>query len=63
MTNPMAVRDGNVEWRPYSVEFDTQEGPFTFTLYAVSWVHAMDRLEELKATAKIGGEIQSLKRA
>ncbi len=63
MSNPMAVRVGGVEWLPYSVEFDTQEGPFTFTLYAVSWPHAMDILEELKATARIGGEIQSLKRA
>ncbi len=63
MTNPMAVRVGNVEWRPFSVEFDTQEGPFTFTLFAVNWAHAMERLEELKQTAKIGGEILGLQRA
>ncbi len=63
MTNPMAVRVGNVDWVPFSVDFDTDEGPFSFTLYAVDWVHAMARLEDLKATARIGGEIQALRRA
>lgn len=55
--NPMAVIVNGVEWRPFSVEFDTQEGVFDFHLYAVDHAHAIDRLEELKATARIAGEV------
>lgn len=58
MSNPMSVTVGGVKWLPFSVEFDTQEGEFSFTLYALDWAHALMRLEELKATARIVGEIQ-----
>lgn len=54
--NPMAVIVNGVEWRPFSVEFDTQEGVFSVELFAVNWAHAEMRLEELKATARIVGE-------
>lgn len=57
MNNPEAVIVNGVEWRPFSVAFDTQEGHFTFDLYAVNWQHAEMRLEELKATARVDGEI------
>lgn len=55
--NPMAVVVNGIEWRPFSVAFDTQEGSFSFHLYAVDMAHAIERLEELKATARIDGEI------
>jgi len=50
-------------WVPFGVEFDTQEGRFTFELWAVDLAHAHDRLSELKATAKIYGEIHAQVRA
>jgi hypothetical protein len=56
MRNPLAVIVNGIEWRPFDVAFVTQEGTFSFTLFAVDWAHAMDRLEELKATALIVGE-------
>jgi hypothetical protein len=48
-------------WVPFIVEFQTQEGAFMFDLYAVDWAHAMERLEELKATARIIGEKKGVK--
>ena len=49
------IVDG-VEWQEFLVEFQTQEGTFDFKLFAVDWSHAIDRLEELKATAKVIGD-------
>jgi hypothetical protein len=46
-----------VKWAPFSVEFTTQEGKFSFQLWAVDWAHAIERLEELKATATICGQV------
>lgn len=57
MRNKMAVTDNGVRWVPFVVEFKTQEGAFTFNLYAVDAVHAIERLEELKASAVIMGEL------
>jgi hypothetical protein len=49
------VKVDGVQWQRFEVEFDTQEGTFCFELFAIDWAHAMDRLEELKATARIIG--------
>ncbi len=49
------IVDG-VEWQEFLIEFQTQEGTFNFKLFAVDWAHAIDRLEELKATAKVIGD-------
>ncbi len=57
MNNPLAVVVNGIEWVPFSIEFDTQEGLFSCELFAVNLQHAMERLEELKATARISGEI------
>jgi predicted phage gp36 major capsid-like protein len=51
-----SVTVDGVKWLPFLVEYDTQEGTFQFEFYAVDWAHAIDRLEELKATAKVIGE-------
>ena len=51
-----AVTVAGVKWLPFLVEFETQEGTFQFELFALDWAHAIDRLEELKATAKVIGE-------
>ena len=61
--NPRSVSDMGALWVPFGVEFDTQEGRFTFELWAVDLAHAHDRLSELKATAKIYGEIHAQVRA
>lgn len=55
--NPLAVSEGGAKWVPFIVEFQTQEGAFSFELWAVDMGHALERLEELKATAKISGEL------
>ena len=57
MSNPLEVVVNGIRWRPFSVEFDTQEGTFTVELFAVDWAHAQMRLEELKQTARVVGEI------
>lgn len=53
----MAVIVRGYEWRPFDVEFDTAEGRFSFHLFALNLQHAQERLEELKATARVTGEI------
>jgi hypothetical protein len=55
--NELAVFINGVRWVPFSVEFKTDEGRFSFELYAVNAEHAAARLEDLKATAKVAGEI------
>jgi hypothetical protein len=51
----LAVTVNGIRWLPYEVEFDTAEGKFTVELFAVSRIHALERLEELKATARLTG--------
>lgn len=58
--NPMATFVNGVRWVPFIVDFDTQEGVFSFHLYAVDRAHALDRLEELKRTARILGECHAV---
>jgi hypothetical protein len=57
MSNPLAVQVDGVRWVPFAVSFKTQEGTFSFHLYAVDRTHAIDRLEELKATAQLDQEV------
>jgi hypothetical protein len=45
-------------WRLFDAEFETADGKFTFYFYALSFEHASYVLEELKATAKLGGQIE-----
>lgn len=59
-SNPMACIVRGIEWRPFVVDFNTQEGEFSFHLYAVDMPHAIERLEELKATARITGELYGI---
>ena len=60
-TPAQTVRSMGAEWRPFLVEFTTQEGDFTVELWAVDWVHAQERLEELKDSARIKGETKGAK--
>lgn len=45
------------EWKEYIIDFETLEGTFSFNIFALSFEHASYRLEELKASAKLIGEI------
>jgi hypothetical protein len=51
-------------WRPYSVEFRSQdsavghiEGRFSFTIHAVSAEHAHLLVQDLRETAVLAGEL------
>jgi hypothetical protein len=61
--NPMEVIVDGIRWVPFTVEFDADESVYSFHLYAVDWAHAMMRLDDLKATARIAGEVQGVIRA
>jgi hypothetical protein len=48
-------------WRLFPCSFDTADGKFGFTLYALSLEHAAAMLAELKATAVLdGGPIEAI---
>jgi hypothetical protein len=54
-----AVVDGR-EWRTYTCSYDTADGKFAFTIMAISMEHAAAMLEELRATAKLDGELDEV---
>ena len=45
------------EWRTFTASYDTADGRFAFTFMALSMEHAAAMLEELKATARLDGEV------
>lgn len=51
------VVDGRV-WKLYGVDYTTADGEFSTYIYAISFEHASAIVEELKQTARLGGEIQ-----
>lgn len=53
------VVDGRT-WHTYACSFDSADGRFGFTIMAISMEHAAAMLEELKATAKLDGELDSV---
>ena len=50
------IVDGKL-WKPYSISFTTQEGEFSFEIYALSMEHASYILEDIKRTGKLDGEL------
>ena len=50
------VQDGRT-WKTYCCSYDTADGKFAFTIMAISTEHAAAMIEELKATAKLDGEL------
>jgi hypothetical protein len=51
------------KWHVFDAEFETPDGKFSFYFYALSFEHAAYVLEELKATAKLGGQIEGTRPA
>jgi hypothetical protein len=50
-------------WQLFDIEFDTADGKFSTYIYALSHEHAEMILTELKASARIGGQIVGAERA
>jgi hypothetical protein len=48
------------KWNLYAVEFDSPDGDFTVTLYAISHAHACLQLDALKETGRVVGQIESI---
>lgn len=47
------IDEKNYRWYPYSIEFESPEGRFTFEIYAVSKEHAELQLQAIRETAKV----------
>ncbi len=45
------------EWYLFSVDYDTADGKFTTYIYALSLEHAFMLVEEMKQTARVGGQV------
>lgn len=54
------VTVNGITWYLFSVDFDTADGAFSTYLYAIDHGHAALRLEELKESARIVGQITSI---
>lgn len=60
MADPLTcVLDGRT-WRTYACSYETADGTFSFQIMAISTEHAAAMLEELKATAKLDGEVSDV---
>lgn len=57
LTVPTQVEVDGRTWRLFAFSYQTTDGAFTGSLYALSHEHALLMLEELKATATLDGEI------
>ncbi len=51
------VVDGRT-WRLFDVLYSTADGEFSTYIYALSFEHAELLIEELRQTARLGGQIQ-----
>lgn len=51
------------QWHEYAVDYDTPEGQFRTSIFAVSHEHAQLMLADLKATATVAGQIVHRERA
>lgn len=51
------VVDGRT-WRLFGLEYSTADGDFSTFIYALSAEHAAAIVEEMRQTARLGGEVQ-----
>lgn len=54
--NTVTDSEGRV-WRKYSIEFNSDDRLYSVSMWALSEMHAVLRLEDLKANGRIAGEI------
>ncbi len=45
-------------WRLFGVDYSTADGEFATYIYALSMEHAVAIVEELKQTARLGGQLE-----
>lgn len=57
ITLAQSVVVNGVTWNLFSVDFDTADGVFSTYIYAIDHGHAALRLEEMKESARIAGQI------
>ncbi len=57
MNAPLRVVVNDRVWHLFDCEYDTADGKFSFYIYALSMEHAAAMLQELKATAKLLGQV------
>lgn len=53
----LSTHVGGRQWQLFSVDFTTADGEFSTYIHAISAEHAAAIVEELKQTARIGGQI------
>jgi hypothetical protein len=51
------VRVDGRTWNLFSVDYDTPDGKFSFYIYALSSEHASMIVEEIRATARVSGQV------
>lgn len=51
------VVDGRT-WRLFGLDYTTADGEFSTYIYALSFEHAAAIVEELKQTARLGGQLE-----
>jgi len=59
-TDPTYIDPKGRVWKCFAVEFDTQEGLFSVHVWAIDMAHAIERVEELKATARVAYQIEGI---
>jgi membrane protein YdbS with pleckstrin-like domain len=57
---PLSCVVGGRTWLLFSVEFTTADGEFSTYIYALSAEHAAAIVDELKQTARLGGQIEEV---
>lgn len=58
ITLPTSCHIDGRTWRLFSVPYSTADGEFSTYIYALSFEHAAAIVEELKGSARLGGQIQ-----
>lgn len=47
-------------WKPFAVRFESPDGPFCFSIMALSFEHACLQVDAIKETASVDGQIESV---
>lgn len=55
---PLTTVVGGRTWRLFDVLYTTADGEFSTYIYALSFEHAALLVEELRQTARLGGQIE-----
>lgn len=58
---PMKVRHEGKDWYPFQVNYTDIDGrPFSFHIYAVDREHASYVVQEIRETATLGDQLESI---